>query len=280
ALILYLSYGDRHNVLVGQLRDLLDYVVRKSEKSEKYDQIHIVAYSFGTIIALDALMPPQMGVYQTQGDGTRARFHKVDSITTIGSPFDFIRNFWPDYFLSRTKKPIQTRWINIYAPDDIFGSNFRDDDQIGSAEIGITTTLLSVSQDRVKSKSEKLGKVRRVLRQHAKSKSEKLGRVRRVLRRWLGQMFNGFTALRRKASKVADPEEQERPKQNLALITRIRPKGLSSLFDIFTLMGIRSHMVYWETVDDPQINCFDLLINALYDDKHPFLPRSQETDTK
>ena len=251
AMVLYLSYGDRRNVLVGQLRDVLDYVVRKSEESEglaKYDRIYLVAYSFGTIIALDALMPPQIDQSCAQGDGTSVRFQKISAITTIGSPFDFIRNFWPDYFTHRTDLPQNPYWINIYAPDDIFGSNFRNDSKIGSASKGV-----SISRHPAKENSA----------EKTSLKEEESGQNLQD------------------SGSVSSPGETtppRKPDQNLALVTRIRPKGVSSLFDIFTLMGIRSHKVYWETVDDPQINCFDLWVNALSDTDHQFFPDSQKTD--
>ena len=62
----------------------------------------------------------------------------VKNLVTIGCPFDMVRTYWPNYFINRQRQsnaPVQ--WINIYAPLDVFGSNFRDDDKTDDAEQGI-----------------------------------------------------------------------------------------------------------------------------------------------
>ena len=55
ALIYYMRLGERRQVLTGQLAALLEHAVQKPEV--EYRRIDIVAYSFGTVIAMDALFP-------------------------------------------------------------------------------------------------------------------------------------------------------------------------------------------------------------------------------
>jgi len=46
--------------------------------------------------------------------------------------------FWPDYFKNRQAWPARPQqWINIYTPPDALGSNFRNDEQLKPAVIGL-----------------------------------------------------------------------------------------------------------------------------------------------
>jgi hypothetical protein len=49
-------------------------------------------------------------------------------MVTIGTPFDAIRTWWPKFFTERhALESHPNRWINVYAPADVLGSNFRND---------------------------------------------------------------------------------------------------------------------------------------------------------
>jgi hypothetical protein len=113
----YLDYDQRKGLVLGQLNALLDHLEEKAG-TISYNNVHVISYSFGSIVALDALFPLQQ---------PSPRLHRVTTLTTIGSPFDFMRTYWPGYFTLRKSiagKP--ERWINIYSPMDIMGSDFRD----------------------------------------------------------------------------------------------------------------------------------------------------------
>jgi uncharacterized protein YhhL (DUF1145 family) len=125
-LLEYLSFGERRNVISGQLTDLLEYLGKKGI----YHRVHIISYSFGTVIALDNLFPFN-GILNK-------RSQIVDTLITIACPFDIIRLFWQDYFNQRQMLPQKVpSWINLYNPIDILSSNFRDDAQLGEAQVGI-----------------------------------------------------------------------------------------------------------------------------------------------
>ena len=65
------------------------------------------------------------------GEQTR----RVDTLVTIGSPFDLLRTYWPQYFRNRVAVTgVPRRWINLYSPLDLLGSNFRNDAEPGDAE--------------------------------------------------------------------------------------------------------------------------------------------------
>lgn len=124
----YLSLGSNRRGITGQLVELLEHIVEK--QTIKYRRIHILSYSFGTIIALDALFPKnRMPV---------GRFSKIDTLITIGCPFDLIRTYWSSYFENRQAlSNIPRRWLNVYSPLDALSSNFRNDEKLEAAECPI-----------------------------------------------------------------------------------------------------------------------------------------------
>jgi hypothetical protein len=126
---LYLDAGHQGDRLRAPLARLVDGLLERRDVS--YNRIDIVAYSFGTIVAIDALFP-----YQTEPP---RRFENVSTLVTIACPFDFIRTYWPDYFAHRytRRQGPPLRWINVYAPMDVMASNFRDDTQVDDAEITV-----------------------------------------------------------------------------------------------------------------------------------------------
>jgi hypothetical protein len=114
----YLSFGSRGSALDGQLIALLDHIEAKG-----YQNLHVIAYSFGSILALDCFFPAnQMPAERVKGIG---------KLVTVGCPFDLIRVFWPQYYADRQSPDnLSDHWINIYSPIDIFGSNFRNDAEL------------------------------------------------------------------------------------------------------------------------------------------------------
>jgi len=144
-LIYYLKLGEQRREIIGQLSKLLDQIARKSENDraagEHYNRIHLVSFSFGSIIALDAMFPTQSKL--------RPPFHLVNTLVTIGCPFDFVRMFYPGYFgINRQyESKCPSRWINIYSPVDVLGSNFRDDAEFGEANVNIRATQTEADSD-------------------------------------------------------------------------------------------------------------------------------------
>ena len=68
----------------------------------------------------------------------RARLSTVKNLVTIGCPCDMVRTYWPNYFTNRQRQSnAPEHWINLYAPLDVFGSNFRDDSMTDAPEQGI-----------------------------------------------------------------------------------------------------------------------------------------------
>jgi hypothetical protein len=112
----YLTLDRRRQTLEDQFAALLNHIGEK--RDVEYRRVHVVSYSFGSIVALDALFP-----YERPA----AVLSRVHTLVTVGCPFDFIRTYWPTYFHGRTQLPgVPGTWINIYAAADVLGSDFVD----------------------------------------------------------------------------------------------------------------------------------------------------------
>lgn len=120
----YLHAGIQRATLVGRLSQVLEHI---EERELPYKDVAVMGYSFGTLVALDALFlhgrPPDL------------RFERVETLVTIGCPFDLTRAFWPAYASQpQAGEVAPRRWINVYSPLDVLGSNFRDEDTVGDSE--------------------------------------------------------------------------------------------------------------------------------------------------
>lgn len=122
----YLRVAEHQPEIMGGLRDLCEDLA----ESERYPTVRIVAYSFGSIVAVDALFP-------TAGMSA-ASFDSVTSLVTIGSPYDFVEAVRPRWSEGRHVRPgVPGSWLNIYSPVDLLGSNFRNDSSEGPATRGV-----------------------------------------------------------------------------------------------------------------------------------------------
>jgi hypothetical protein len=127
--IAYLQTGERRAPLVGQFVELMDAVHEQSDT--KYDHIDVVAYSFGSIVALDAFFPLHEHPSPT--------LRHTRSLVTIGCPFDFVRTYWKGYYDGRSRiDDVPAQWLNFYSPVDILASNFRSDGEVGEPQVGIS----------------------------------------------------------------------------------------------------------------------------------------------
>src|SRR5882724_96886 len=130
-LIHYLDVGERRDVISGQLQDLIEHIAETKKQSQP-SYVHIIGYSFGSIIALDTLFP----FASEPGE----RLKVVKTLSTIGCPFDVIRAFWPPYFTHRRELAVTKPWFNVFSPVDVLSSNFNDDAD-DSASLTATVTV-------------------------------------------------------------------------------------------------------------------------------------------
>ncbi|HMS32474.1 MAG TPA: hypothetical protein PKC91_00160 [Ignavibacteria bacterium] len=123
----YLNFGERRQNIIGKLEELTECI---SEGNDS-ERISFYCYSFGSIIAADALFP-------FDGKASYRIASSVKILVSIGSPIDFIKVYWPSYFAERKKANNKLKkWYNIYSNSDILSSNFRFDDKELEAKYGI-----------------------------------------------------------------------------------------------------------------------------------------------
>ena len=123
----YMEHGIQRLVLQGNLELLVDYI----SENETDCKIHFHTYSFGSIIAIDYLNPFGNIV-------SRNAKMFCEAIITIGTPFEFIKSYYPNFYQNRTTElGNQLCWINVYSIADALATNFRKDSKIGEAQFGI-----------------------------------------------------------------------------------------------------------------------------------------------
>lgn len=126
----YIQYGEQSQIIQGNLDALIEYIVEDQEKNEE-QKIHLHTYSFGSIIALDALFP-------IGNDPCANIQNNVNLLITVGAPYEFIDNYYPNFYTERIDKMTnKIQWINVYSLMDAFASNFRKDNKAGEAKYGI-----------------------------------------------------------------------------------------------------------------------------------------------
>jgi hypothetical protein len=123
----YIQYGEQSQIIHGNLDSLIEYIVENEENTI----IHFHTYSFGSIIALDALFP--IGTEPSENIK-----NYINLLITVAAPYEFIDNYYPNFYTDRTDKMSQKiEWINVYSTMDAFASNFRNDNKAGEAKYGI-----------------------------------------------------------------------------------------------------------------------------------------------
>jgi hypothetical protein len=123
----YIQSRKQAQVIQENLNTLIEYILENDDDIE----IHLHTYSFGSIIALDALFPI--------GNAPCANIqNNVKQLITIGAPYEFIKNFYPNFYNNRIGTMTKNlQWINVYSTLDAFASNFRADNKSGKAHYGI-----------------------------------------------------------------------------------------------------------------------------------------------
>jgi hypothetical protein len=123
----YIQYGEQSQIIQGNFDALIEYIV----ENEENPTIHLHTYSFGSVIALDALFPI--------GNEPSANIqNNINLLITVGAPYEFINNYYPKFYKKRINKMSEKiEWINVYSTMDAFASNFRNDNKVGEAKYGI-----------------------------------------------------------------------------------------------------------------------------------------------
>lgn len=109
----YLRTTDQRGILMHGLSEQAE----RFRDKDRYQSVTLISYSFGSILAIDALFPKE--------HPPELAFENVKKLVTIGSAYDFVKATAPQYFKDRHAAPgVPERWINVYAPIDLLGSSF------------------------------------------------------------------------------------------------------------------------------------------------------------
>jgi hypothetical protein len=124
--IAYVDNDDRYGDTVAMT---IDDAVDGLRDSGWHGPIHLLGYSFGSLVLFDAMFPKEQSFRSSDAVG------HVASITTIGCPIDAVRLFRPDVRLDdRVPGAPAAPWRNVFIATDVFGSNLRDDDDTTAGE--------------------------------------------------------------------------------------------------------------------------------------------------
>ncbi|WP_291284995.1 hypothetical protein [Flavobacterium sp.] len=124
----YIVDGEQSQILLGNLDLLVEHIAEKEPDCE----IHFHTYSFGSILAIDALFP----IAEIPPSSQIQKLTKL--LITIGNPFEFIDAYYPSFYRKRCAvMSSKLTWLNVYSVSDVFATNYRRDDHRGKAEFGI-----------------------------------------------------------------------------------------------------------------------------------------------
>jgi hypothetical protein len=120
-LLRYFNEESEREKITDCLKAALDALKSSGYKGD----IHVLAYSFGSIVALDTYTctgtPPED--LADVPDGVKA----TTSLVTVGCPHDFVALYMPTHFATRKRHRTNIPWHNVFVASDVFGSNFRED---------------------------------------------------------------------------------------------------------------------------------------------------------
>lgn len=128
----YITAGEQSQILLGNLDQLIEHIAENEPNSE----IHFHTYSFGSILAIDALFP----IAKIPPSDNIQKLTKL--IITTGNPFEFINAYYPSFYNNRCDVMKNIKWLNVYSIADVFSTNYRRDGKRGDAEYGIKDITL------------------------------------------------------------------------------------------------------------------------------------------
>ena len=119
--------------VVNSLGEAMDGALEEHTDREVY----LLGYSLGSLVAIDYLCPRKSQLQYID----RRENAAVRGLITIGSPLDFVRLYISDYIDGRVSRVDNLRWINVFIPADVLGSNMVDGDDaaIPTAETVVRT---------------------------------------------------------------------------------------------------------------------------------------------
>lgn len=148
----FLDYAQNERYAAG-VASGLDAALDDLLEAQPDRKIHLFGYSFGALVAMDYLYP-RKSLWPTL-DPRHAK--AISTLVTVGCPIDFVRLYVSDYAGNREARVENLRWINVFIPADVLGSNFSEhDDFTGYTEKADETAAVMKPQACLSYTNEKL----------------------------------------------------------------------------------------------------------------------------
>ncbi|HZO30249.1 MAG TPA: hypothetical protein VFH48_30115 [Chloroflexota bacterium] len=241
----YLRSGSGAERIHGDLLALIDSLRDDPRYPDR--RIYLVSYSFGSILAINALFPA--GNELLPGSPLTS----IHTLVTIGCPFDLVRMVRPGYFKNRHGPGASLRggWLNVYTPNDILGSSFRDISDIGSAHPRHSKAHQQATNGQVDSNAKA----------HQPATNSQIdGEAKAHQPATNGRASGGDHCSWCRVTGGGMP----RPTSRMYLPGSAPQE--SSALSLLTLTGFRAHYRYWEPGHNRQDSCFSTIVDYLYRD--------------
>jgi hypothetical protein len=112
----YIWLSGPKSTLRGELLAVLERIAERPD----IERIHVLGFSFGSLVALDTVFPSSRA--------PAPRVARIGTLVTVGCPFELVRMLHPAYAEGRfAPDGGDLRWVNVYEPIDILGSSFSDE---------------------------------------------------------------------------------------------------------------------------------------------------------
>jgi hypothetical protein len=139
-LLHYVEHQEASKETARTIEKVIDRIAERAGDGGAKPVFHVLGYSLGAVVALDALCPPK-------GFARGERLGLVSSFATIGCPADFVRLYYPKYYDGRVALPPTVPWHNLFIANDVLGSNFLDVDPRAKGDGRATVDSLTAPVD-------------------------------------------------------------------------------------------------------------------------------------
>jgi hypothetical protein len=113
----YLTDEQHRATVTKALADAVDGLLDQGWAAD----ITVVGYSFGSVVAVDALFPPRWDVRELAVQQPSRLTDAVTRLVTIGWPGSAIELFYRDFY--RDRRLEGPTWLNVYIPADVLGTD-------------------------------------------------------------------------------------------------------------------------------------------------------------
>ena len=127
-----------HEGVASSIAVQLDQAVDRLHDSGWKGPIHLLGYSFGSLVVFESMFPRETALRNKESA------QAVTSLVTIGCPLDLVRLYVPDYVEGRAARKESVPWTNVFNAADIFASNFQESDDQGEGSVAPSSSSPSI----------------------------------------------------------------------------------------------------------------------------------------